>query len=172
MIREARPDELATVGDVRIAAYKAGGFLNDGYAPELRALGSRGDGTVLIAVSEEHGQAARTGPVADAGQIAGTIMLMHWPGGEVASGPEEAEIRALAVTPAAQKSGVGASLLRAALSCARLAGTRRVVLLTLSQMLTAHRLYERHGFLRLPERDWSPHPGIDLLAYGLELDGG
>ena len=52
MIREARPGELAAVGDVRVAAYEAGGFLNPEYAPELRALGAAGDGTVLVAVPD------------------------------------------------------------------------------------------------------------------------
>lgn len=37
-------------------------------------------------------------------------------------------------------------------------------------MPTAHRLYERAGFLRLPERDWTPQPDITLIAYGLRLD--
>jgi hypothetical protein len=36
-------------------------------------------------------------------------------------------------------------------------------------MVAAHRLYERLGFTRLPERDWSPLPGVHLMAYGLEL---
>jgi ribosomal protein S18 acetylase RimI-like enzyme len=36
-------------------------------------------------------------------------------------------------------------------------------------MTAAQRLYERLGFTRLPERDWSPVPGIDLLVYTYEL---
>ena len=36
-------------------------------------------------------------------------------------------------------------------------------------MATAHRLYERLGFVRTPERDWSPSPDVDLLAYRLPL---
>jgi hypothetical protein len=38
-------------------------------------------------------------------------------------------------------------------------------------MKAAHRLYDEAGFARLPERDWSPEPGVKLLAYGLVLDG-
>ena len=37
------------------------------------------------------------------------------------------------------------------------------------RMTAAHRLYGRLGFTRLPERNWSPRPGIDLLVYALEL---
>ena len=207
MIREARPDELAAVGDLRVAAYEAGGFLNPGYAPELRALGTHGDGTVLVAVPADAdpdpaaavagaqpaspaagataaggGQAATaanpadgaTGASADggggAGRIAGTIMLVTWPrAGELVGGPDEAEIRALAVAPGVQQGGVGTGLLLTALNWAELAGARRVVLSTLPEMRAAHRLYERNGFRRLPDRDWSPRPGVDLLAYVLEL---
>jgi hypothetical protein len=37
-------------------------------------------------------------------------------------------------------------------------------------MTTAQRIYERLGFVRTPERDWSPVPGIDLLTYALPLE--
>ena len=36
-------------------------------------------------------------------------------------------------------------------------------------MRAAHRVYERLGFVRAPERDWQPMPGIDLLVYRLDL---
>jgi ribosomal protein S18 acetylase RimI-like enzyme len=179
MIREARPGELAAVGDLRVAAYAAGGFLSPGYAPELRALGTQGDGTVLVAVPAGDPPGGGTAPAADdpggglgdgAGAIAGTIMLVTWPlAGELVGGPDEAEIRALAVAPGVQHGGVGTGLLLTALNWAELAGARRVVLSTLPEMRAAHRLYERNGFRRLPDRDWSPRPGVELLAYILEL---
>jgi ribosomal protein S18 acetylase RimI-like enzyme len=189
MIREARPGELAAVGDLRVAAYEAGGFLNPGYAPQLRALGTQGDGTVLVAIAADdppagaataaHPADAVQGATADggdadrgdgAGRIAGTIMLVTWPrAGELVGGPDEAEIRALAVAPGVQQGGVGTGLLVTALNWAELAGARRVVLSTLPAMRAAHRLYERNGFRRLPDRDWSPAPGVQLLAYALEL---
>jgi hypothetical protein len=34
---------------------------------------------------------------------------------------------------------------------------------------TARRLYERLGFQRAPELDWSPVPGVNLLALRREL---
>ena len=97
-------------------------------------------------------------------------MLVTWPlAGELVGGPDEAEIRALAVAPGVRNGGVGTGLLLTALNWAELAGARRVVLSTLPQMRAAHRLYERNGFRRLKDRDWSPRPGIQLLAYSLEL---
>ena len=37
-------------------------------------------------------------------------------------------------------------------------------------MRTAHRLYERLGFRRVPELDWTPVPHVQLIAYRLDLD--
>jgi hypothetical protein len=36
-------------------------------------------------------------------------------------------------------------------------------------MTTAHRLYERNGFVRVESRDWQPVPEVPLLAFLLEL---
>ena len=38
-----------------------------------------------------------------------------------------------------------------------------------STMETAHRIYRRLGFTRLPERDWEPVPVVRLLAFTLDL---
>ena len=39
---------------------------------------------------------------------------------------------------------------------------------TPAAMPAAHRIYEHAGFVRDPERDWSPMPGVDLITYRLE----
>ena len=39
-------------------------------------------------------------------------------------------------------------------------------------MTAAHRLYLRNGFVRIPERDWLPEPGLLLIAFGLDLARG
>ena len=44
-----------------------------------------------------------------------------------------------------------------------------MVLSTDRRMTAAQRLYRRLAFTRLPERDWQPVPGIDLLVYALDL---
>jgi ribosomal protein S18 acetylase RimI-like enzyme len=161
IVRDARPGELAEVGDLRIAAYRAGGHMSpqSGYEPTLRALGASGDGTVLVAV-----------PAADDSRILGTVMLQYWPdAGQVVTGPGEAEIRALAVAPDGQGRGTGSGLLRAVIERATQRGIQHLVLVTQPDMRAAHHLYQREGFTRLPERDWSPVPGAILLAYGLTL---
>ena len=46
IVRDARPDELAGLGDLRVAAYRADGFLSETstYAETLRVLGMDGTG--------------------------------------------------------------------------------------------------------------------------------
>ena len=73
--------------------------------------------------------------------------------------------------PEAQGRGMGSSLLRAVIARAARQGVRHLVLLTQPEMLSAQHLYQRAGFRRLPDRDWSPAPGVILLAYGLALAG-
>lgn len=174
MIRDATAAELDEVGEIRVAAYRAGGFLaatDSGYAPRLRSLGADGTGHVLVAIEEAGaGQDPETGP-RTRGIIMGTIMLTLWPdGGELLAGPGEAEIRALAVRPQAQGSGIGRQLLMAVIQRATEAGVKHLMLSTEPDMLAAHHLYQQAGFNRLPERDWSPEPGVTLLVYGLMLD--
>jgi ribosomal protein S18 acetylase RimI-like enzyme len=177
-IRDARTDEFDELGDVRLAAYEADGFLSprSTYAATLRELGADGLGQTLVAVDDEPSGAP--GPasggaqrLARRGRIVGTVMLQAWPhAGDILAGPGEAEIRALAVVPEARGAGLGRALLAAAIDRAAAIGIRRLVLLTQPDMRAAHHLYEEAGFTRLPERDWSPEPGLTLLAYALALD--
>ena len=177
-IRDARQGEFDELGDVRVAAYLADGFLSpqSRYAPALRALGADGLDQVLVAVDSGPSasvdpDAAPLQPQSRRGQILGTVMLQGWPqGGEILAGPDEAEIRALAVVPEARGTGLGRALLAAVIARAVQSGVRHLVLLTQAEMKAAHRLYDEAGFTRLPERDWSPEPGVTLLAYGLVLD--
>ncbi len=55
---------MAEVGDIRIAAYRSGGFISadSGYAPTLRGLGADGNGEVLVATVPPP---IRCGPTSD-----------------------------------------------------------------------------------------------------------
>jgi ribosomal protein S18 acetylase RimI-like enzyme len=161
LVRDALPGELPALGDLRVTAYAAQGFLSDGshYTDTLRRLGQADEGQVLAAV--------------DGHEILGTVMLQLWPhAGQVVRGPDEAEIRALAVAPGAQGRGVGRALLQAVTERAFGQGVHHLVLCTRPDMSAAQRLYTAAGFRRIPDRDWCPLPGFMLLAYGRELTGG
>ncbi|MFD3683910.1 GNAT family N-acetyltransferase [Nocardiopsis sp. NPDC058631] len=157
-VREALPDEMAAVGELRVGAYRALGLLKEGdpYTDSLRALGTDGRGEVLVAAEGE--------------RVVGTILFVPWSeSSKVARGPDEAEVRAFAVAPEAQGRGVGRSLVRAVAARASERGVSRLVLSTQPSMLAAQALYRAHGFTRTPERDWTPGPGVDLLTYALAL---
>jgi ribosomal protein S18 acetylase RimI-like enzyme len=89
--------------------------------------------------------------------------------GEVTASDDEAAFRMLVVDPSARGQGVGELLVTACLERARAAGKSRMVLSTDPRMTAAHRLYRRLGFSRLPERDWSPIPGVELMVYTRDL---
>lgn len=159
LIRDATVAEMTQVAQVRVTAYQAGKHLSPAspYEQRLRELGADGIGDVLVAVDQ-------------GGAITGTVMLQPWPhAGPVVTGPDEAEIRALAVLPEAQGSGLGKALLEAVIERARIREVSHLVLLTQAGMVTAQRMYAKAGFARLADRDWSPSPGNLLLAFGLPL---
>ena len=81
----------------------------------------------------------------------------------------EAEFRMLAVAPAHRGRGVAARLVRECLDLAVRHKAQSVVLSTKPQMATAQRLYDRFGFDRMPQLDWAPMPGMELLAYRKSL---
>lgn len=162
IIRTALPAELPEIGDIRVAAYRSDGFLSPAsqYAATLHGLGQDGNGDVLVAASDD-------------GQLLGTVMVEYWPSqGGAMHGPGEAEIRALAVSPAARGQGAGNALLTAIIEHAAAHGVEHLVLATLPAMTTAHRMYEKAGFTRLPERDWAPGDAQSrdrLMVFGLRL---
>ncbi|MGH4008759.1 MAG: GNAT family N-acetyltransferase [Pseudonocardiaceae bacterium] len=157
-VRRARPDELDQVGRLTVEAYVTDGYANPAgsYAAELADAARRArDAELLVAVDPD-------------GTLLGTVTVCP-PGSPMGqlSRPGELEFRMLAVALDARRRGVGEVLVRAVLQRATEIGAHRVVLSTAEQMCVAHRLYARLGFVRLPERDWQPVPGVTLLAFGV-----
>jgi ribosomal protein S18 acetylase RimI-like enzyme len=160
VVRPAGPRDFDAVGELTVAAYAGAGQLGSGdYARALRDVAARVDqGEVLVAQDE------------DSGELLGTVTFVL-PGSELAelSRPGEAEFRMLAVAPAAQGRGVGEALVRACVQRARTVGASALVLYTRDFASAARRLYERLGFVRTPELDWTPDPRVILLALRLLL---
>ena len=105
------------------------------------------------------------------GQIVGAVMLCR-AGSEYAevSRGDEMEFRFLAVDPAHWGRGIGEELVRSCEERARAAGVDTLVICVIDINTRAHRFYSRLGYSRLPERDWQPRPGVDLLGFRKILD--
>ena len=155
-VREARPGEYGAVGALTVAT-----FVGEGLVPaESEYVAALGDASgraraaqLLVAVDED-------------GEVVGSVTFARagTPYANLAHG-DEAELRMLAVAPAARERGVGRALVLACMEQARSLGHPRLVLSTQEEMRAAQRLYTRLGFARMPQRDWEPVPGLRLLAY-------
>jgi ribosomal protein S18 acetylase RimI-like enzyme len=157
-IAPAGPADFARIAELTVAVYTGDGLAPPEYVPELADVAARAGRAELLV--------ARDG----AGRIVGSVALvLAGDFGEVTRSPDEAAFRMLAVDGSARGGGIGEALVRSCLDRARAAGKRRMVLSTDPRMTAAHRLYERLGFTRLPERDWSPLPGVGLRVYALDL---
>ena len=65
-------------------------------------------------------------------------------------GPEVHELAKMAVSPAAQGRGFGDRLMEAAMAFSRAAGARTMVIVSNTRLESAIRLYQKHGFVRVP----------------------
>jgi GNAT superfamily N-acetyltransferase len=159
-VREVAGHEMDEAGDVTVAAYTAlpGAHMEGGYEAELRNIADRSrQALVLVAVED--------------GRILGTVTYIPDPASPWADAqlPGEGGIRMLGVAPAAQGRGVGQLLAEACIARARQQGCHSVSLFTTEWMTTAHRIYERLGFKRMPDRDWDTPWGFWLRCYALQL---
>jgi ribosomal protein S18 acetylase RimI-like enzyme len=154
-VREA---EYASTGELIVEAYRTLGDEGDEfYEQELRDVRGRvAVSEVLVAEME--------------GEVVGCVSLSL---GQTAlsevEDPDAATIRMFAVSSEARGRGVGEALVRHCLEQACSNRCRRVRLDTRTSMKGAQRIYERLGFRRAPEHDWSPAAGILLLAYVLDF---
>jgi ribosomal protein S18 acetylase RimI-like enzyme len=161
-IRAARAADYEQLGALTASAYLDDGLLDHGrddpYLRVLRDVAHRAaHGEVLVAVDGR-------------GRVLGGVTFVPGPGPFADLAREgEAEFRTLAVEPAGRGRGVGTRLVQECIDRARALGRRRLVLSTQPMMYAAQRVYERAGFTRAPGRDWSPVPGLGLLAYELDL---
>ena len=169
-VRPAAPADYPAIADLTVAAYEADGQLeaDDPYRDVLADVAGRAvAGEVLVAVDGE--------------EVLGSVLYVE-AGSSFAetAGPDEAEFRMLAVSPKAQRRGAGERLVRACLERARDRGAERVVIsardfveapLRLSAFCAAHKLgsANRLGFVRVPERDWTPVPGVRLVGLRYDL---
>lgn len=166
VVRAARETELERIGALTAEVYGGEGLAGPEYLEVLKDARSRWESpATTLLVAHDDG--------ADEPQDILGVVVYAAPGSpwQDLGQDDEAEFRMLATAVEARGRGVGEALVRACVERAKQGGSPRLVLSTGPEMLAAHRLYERLGFVRIPERDWRPRPDMEFLlrAYSLEL---
>lgn len=162
-IRPIEPAEHALLGEITAEAYLGDDLLEfgdgDPYLAQLRDVPRRAAEAEVLVAADATGRVLGGVTYAPPGN----------PWADIATA-DEAEFRTLAVSREARGAGAGEALVRACIDRARgTAGVTGIVLSTQPAMHGAHRIYRRLGFVRTPERDWSPVADLTLLTFRLEL---
>jgi ribosomal protein S18 acetylase RimI-like enzyme len=161
-VRPATTADFEDVARLTVAAYEADGQLEGeiGYEKVLADVAGRAEhGELLVAVDPETDRA-----------LGAVLFVLAGARYAELSRDGEAEFRMLAVDPAAQRRGVARALVQACLDRAVANGCTAVVISVRDFAAAAQRLYEGFDFVRLPELDWEPLPGVTLLALRRALD--
>ena len=128
------------------------------YGPQLENIGERaGKAVVLVAV--------------EGADILGAVTYVPGADNDYAEFADEdaAGIRMLAVTPKAQRRGVGRALMEACIDRARQDRKRLIVLHTTQWMRPAQTMYRKLGFHRAQDRDIVASSQMHLMGYELPL---
>jgi ribosomal protein S18 acetylase RimI-like enzyme len=169
-IRRARPEELDTISKLLMRAYA-----------EYEAAFPSGEAwsRYLSDVADVRGRWGRSSLVVAEldGALAGSVDYYPpssggyaYPGVPFPSG--WAAFRCLGTDPDRRGAGVGRALVEHLIAQAREDGATHLAMHSAPAMATAVGLYQRMGFRRLPEHDFTPRPGsrLRVLAFGLALD--
>jgi ribosomal-protein-alanine N-acetyltransferase len=139
-LRPATPGDAPLLAELEAAVLGADAWSESAVRPEL--AGDSADRAAVVAEQE--------------GRVVGYAVL-------VVTG-ESADVRRIAVAPAAQRAGVGTALLSALLAAAADLGCREVFLEVRADNAAAGRLYDRLGFTELYRRRAYYAGGADALV--------
>ena len=143
--------------DLLLDVYVGGGFTERDWAENaFRVEAVRKRGEIFIAETD--------------GELLGTAVLVR-SGNELRQIAKagEAEIHLVAVKSSARRKGAAEALLHACEKRALELGVNSLVLSTQASMVAAQRLYEKLGFRRNPDRDWSKDNNRSYMAYEKKL---
>jgi predicted N-acetyltransferase YhbS len=167
-IRDALEGDREAARKVTLAAYEE-------YAKSIPPLFWEGYRKNIVESLDEKRPAQHI--VAEyAGKIVGSVLL--YPPGASAYGADVdestalPEMRLLAVNPAMRGQGIGTALTRECVQRARRAGASALGLHTTDLMQTAIQMYERMGFVHVPEIDFHPTENTVIKGYRLSLRQG
>ena len=157
-IRLAREDEFEAIAKLAVDAFAefAAKMSPDAwsqFAQRIADVGAReADDQVVVAVRDD--------------ELVGAVML--YTSGEDRH-PDAYTIRGLAVPPEARGTGVGSALVEWCMQRAVDDGRARLVATTTPEMEDARELYHKHGFVRDPDLDEKPAPGVTAAGYAVKL---
>ncbi len=157
-IRPATDGDYETIGRITVQAYLHAGYFETAehpYLVQIRDAAHRAE-HAPIWVAERDGRIIASVTLARAGDRYADI-----------AHEDELEFRMLVVDPEVQRSGAGRALVEAIIDHAReLDGVNAVSLTTGKTWESAHALYRKLNFTRVPERDWNvPGTSIELVVY-------
>jgi GNAT superfamily N-acetyltransferase len=162
IVRPAVPADYEAIARITRDSYLAAGYFDSADHPYMKQIQdvARRAAQATIWVAERDGRIVGSVTLAVAGEPYADIAL-----------DDELEFRMLVVDPAVQRSGAGQALVEAIIAHARsLDGIRAVALTTGRTWESAHGLYRKNGFRRVPERDWFvPDTDIKLLVFRLDV---
>jgi GNAT superfamily N-acetyltransferase len=163
VIRDALPEELDAVSRLLRAAFQQYADSIPGEAWQF----------YLQDIVDVRGRLVESGLIVArlGGRLAGTISLYLNPAKSSEGGWPEgwAALRLLGVHPVYRGRGIGRALMEECFQRCRSAGIAQVGLHTTAIMDVARRMYEKMGFVRVPEYDFHPRPGVVIMAYRLDL---
>ena len=166
VIRNARPEEYAKVGELMVTVYSAlEGFpkpeAQPAYYQLLRNVGqlTSKPGTEILVASDENDH------------LLGAVvyfneMRYYGSGGTATQEKNAAGFRLLAVNPLSRGRGVGRLLTEACITKARTSGSSQLIIHTTRSMMIAWKMYESLGFRRSPDLDFRQQ---DLEVFGFRL---
>lgn len=161
-IRPAVEADFDAIARITAGSYLAAGYFDSAdhpYMQQIQEVAARA-AKATIWVAERDGQVVGSVTLALAGEPYADIALA-----------DELEFRMLVVDPAVQRSGAGQAMVQAIIEHAKsLDGINGVALTTGRTWESAHGLYRKTGFRRVPARDWLvPGTDIKLLVYRLDV---
>lgn len=162
IVRPAVPADYEAIARITRDSYLAAGYFDSADHPYMKQIQdvARRAAQATIWVVEREKRIVGSVTLAVAGEPYADIAL-----------DDELEFRMLVVDPAVQRSGAGRAMVEAIIAHARsLDGIRGVALTTGGTWESAHGLYRKTGFRRVPERDWFvPGTDIKLLVFRLDV---
>ena len=165
-VRDARDDERGAIAALTLGAYGE-------YATLMAPAAWTGlEQAVRAALASDEG--AERIVAVDGDALLGSVMLFPAAAdayGGLTGGATCPEVRLLAVAPEARGRGIGQLLVDECVRRAQRAGATELGLHTSRSMRSAMRLYERMGFVRVPERDFQPEGAELVEGYRLVLAG-